>query len=127
MNKRGDTLPLETTIFIVLNLAFFVVMLIFIWSTSGGKIVYEQAYAKEIALMIDTAKPEMNIFIDMSILNEKFKTGDLKEVIKIDTLKKEVILSLSSGRGYSYRYYSGNDISMEIKGDILELNIKEKK
>ena len=36
MDKKGDTIALETVIFIVLNLAFFAILLVFVLQSSEG-------------------------------------------------------------------------------------------
>jgi uncharacterized protein (UPF0333 family) len=66
-NKRGefvDIIGLKETIFLVLNIVFFVIMFGFVYSSGTRAFVYEESYAKQIALLIDNAKPGMNILIN---------------------------------------------------------------
>lgn len=109
LNKRGDMPILGTVIFIVLNLMFALILTYFAYKSSTGAAVYEQSYAKEIAFLIDEAKPNTTIVLGMQkavdIANENGK--DLAGVIKIDDLKKEVTVSLSLDKGYTYQYFSG--------------------
>jgi len=66
MNKRGDEIVMEQAIFIILNLIFFLTLLYFVYNSSSGSFVNEQYYAKQIALMIDEAKPGTVISIDVT-------------------------------------------------------------
>ena len=63
-NKRGSILT-ENIIFIVLNLAFITILLLFLFSKSGGAPILEEKYAKQIALLIDASEPIMTITLDM--------------------------------------------------------------
>lgn len=123
MNKRG--IIYEEIIFLVLNLVFFAVLLVFISQSSEGKLIYEQAYAKQIALFIDEAKPEMEISLDIGDaikIAEKNKI-DVKEIIKIDNEKKKVEVKLGSVGGYSYAYFSQEVVSSEIKENKIIIKV----
>lgn len=124
-NKRGLLYP--EIIFIVLNLVFFAVMLIFIWNSTGGKSLVEERYAKQLALMIDEAKPVMSIAVDMQDalqIASKNKI-DKESIVKINTEEKKVTVKLSAGRGYSYGFFSNTKISSRIEGSILLIKIEE--
>ena len=115
MNKRGSELLREEVVFII----FYVVVLgiLFISSSviSSGALVYEQSYAKKIALMIDSADAEDGV-IRMTINMEKaYQIGKKNEI----DLSKAVIIEdgkvrvrLGSGNGYSYNYFSGYDVKV---------------
>src|SRR3990167_9089783 len=62
-NKKGLDLMHSTIIFIVLNLIFFLAMFAFVARTGSNAAIYEQIYAKEIALAIDQARPGTTISI----------------------------------------------------------------
>ena len=136
-SKRGDTLITETVIFIVLNLLFFAVMLIFVARSASGAVIYEQAYAKQIALMIDDAKAEMTIFLDMENaidIARKSKTigadvsaeNVLKEIVRLEPNNNRVIVSLTRSGGYGFQYFSGYDVELEPSGIHLKIKVKEK-
>ena len=104
MNKKAAIeLTLEEIIFIVLNLAFFVIILLFIINNSNGRPVYEQAYAKQIALLIDEAKPGTIIFINMEdavkIAGNKVSRENM---IKLVGNSVRVQLGLSGGRTFDF-------------------------
>lgn len=134
-SKRADTPLYETIIFLVLNLVFVVVLLIFVWSSGGKAFVYEQIYAKQVALLIDNAKPGMTIFLDVTkiveVANEKIKTVDLDKIVVINQEENKVIVDLSGQGGHSFQYFSDYDISTELNYDygnqkFLKIEIKEK-
>lgn len=125
-DKRGEDI-FPNVIFIVVNILFFSVMMLFVFKASTGAIVYEQAYAKQIALLIDYSKPNTDIKIDFSkaiaVAKENKKTANL---VKIDDVNKEVIVSLSGQGGYAFKYFSDYNVQAEFANNFLVLHIKEK-
>lgn len=120
IGKRG--LIEEELIFIILNLVFFSVMLFFVSNSLNGKALYEQAYAKEIALMIDNSFQNMTIFLDISeliSLNSKIDNS----MIYIDNKNKKAVVKLSNS-GRSFSYFVDYNITTEIQGDKLKIIIK---
>ena len=65
ITKKRGTLLLENVIFIILNLFFLSVLILFLFKQGGGAITLEQSYAKNIALLIDSAKPVMELRLNM--------------------------------------------------------------
>ena len=122
MNKKGDYLVLELTIFIVLNVSFFVIMLIFIRGSTNNDLIYEQTYAKQIALFIDNAKPGMDMVVDVSelytIASANRFTGN---VIRIDNKNRRVFVNLVPGRGYSYGYFVNSSIIWDLNKNTGKL------
>ena len=111
--------------------------MIFILNSSYGALVYEQTYAKQIVLLIDGAKTNTDLGIDMTnaievarkyISTNKAETSDeiLKRAIIIDKEKGTITVSLSGRGGYSYKYFSGYDVNLETAGVILKINVREK-
>ena len=70
MKKRANILT-ENIIFIVLNLAFLTILFLFVFSKMGAAAVLEEKYAKQIALILDAAEPNMKIELDISDAIEK--------------------------------------------------------
>ena len=64
MKKRGQIL-VENIVFIILNLVFLTILILFIFSKSGSEANLEEKYSKQIALIIDSAKPGMTIHLNM--------------------------------------------------------------
>lgn len=125
-SKKGesDTVILENVIFIVLNLIFFSALLIFVYSSGQGKLVYEQMYAKQIALFISGAEPEMELLLDITKPLELAGEKDSEKIFVIDQEENLVKVSLSSAGGYSFQYFSDYDVEFEITGNYLLIKIK---
>ena len=134
-DKRGATDTGEegpaysTIIFIILNLIFFSILLAFIWRAASGALIYEQTYAKEIALMLDKAKPGTEIVIHFK---KGFETAKKNKVlvensVVIDGEMGEVVVRLASNGGYRMKYFS--DLAVEKRFDVenkkLILEIKK--
>lgn len=112
VNKRG-TILVENIIFIVLNLIFLTILILFIARQGEGAIVLEEAYAKEIAMVINSAKPEMTLRFDMKEgfeLAEKNGVGK-KDIVRISGNIVRVRLTNVEGGGYSYSFF--NDVVIE--------------
>lgn len=123
-NKRGEIL-FPTFIFIVLNLIFFLSLLVFVSKASTGTLVYEQAYAKEIALMLDNAKPGMQIKIDFEnglkvAEKNNYAAGKLVEI-----KDNFVIVRLGSNGGYKFGFFTNYDADVTYEDKFVVLNVKE--
>ena len=77
MKKKGTVLT-ENIIFIVLNLVFLTILVLFLFSKVGDVAIMEEKYAKQIALIIDSAKPGMEISLNMEDAIKKAKKKDMK-------------------------------------------------
>ena len=128
--KRAETASpvIENVIFIVLNIMFFAIMILFVVKSTGSAAVYEQAYAKEAALIIDSAKPSMVILMNIEDALKIAKSNSIKEedIVRIDSAEKRIILKFSSKGAYSFQYFNDNEVSAGIRGIFLEINVKEK-
>lgn len=124
-NKKGVDVIMSNIIFILLNLIFFAAMFYFVSRASSGDSFYEQRYAKKIALMIDEAKPNTHIELDISKLMEKADKNNYKDnIVTIENNK--VIVRLRQGKGYNFIYFSDVKIdkleNRETKKLILDVN-----
>lgn len=120
MNKRGEIL-IENIIFITLNLIFLTILILFIARQGEGVIVLEQSYAKEIALMIDSAQPVMILQMDMK---EGIELAKKNGIDKGDIVKRKgniVTIKLSEKSGYSYSFF--NDVDVSIFPNAINENI----
>jgi len=126
MEKRGE-LGLSDIIFIVLNVIFFAILLIFVVRAGNSTAIYEEMYAKKFALMIDSAKPGMVIHMNIEKLNEVAKKNHYNgKIVEIKEEESRVIVRLASGQGYSFQYFSKLSIKAEIAGDYLKIEVGEK-
>jgi hypothetical protein len=107
-NRRGTTLLIENIIFIILNLVFIAILIFFLISRSGSAAVLEEKYAKEIALILDSAKPGMMITLNMADAIKIAKDGLGEESIdKIVSIDKNVVtVKLRENGEYSYSFFN---------------------
>jgi hypothetical protein len=106
-NKKAELLT-ENVIFIILNLVFFSILATFIFIKTNDSALLEEAYAKKIALILDSAEPGMNIVLDMS---DAIKKKDEKYSGKIVDIQGNLVtIKLSQKGGYSYSFF--NDVSL---------------
>ena len=114
--KRGNILT-ENIIFIVLNLVFITILLLFLFSKAGSATILEEKYAKQIALLIDAAEPAMTIHLNMEDAikiaeKENFPAGEIVQITgNIVTVK------LRENGGYSYSFF--NDVGVNANFDTL--------
>tara|TARA_Y100000310_G_scaffold138173_1_gene137066 strand:- start:1854 stop:2336 length:483 start_codon:yes stop_codon:yes gene_type:complete len=124
-DKKGMEILHGAIIFIILNIVFFASLFIFVGVKSTGSGTYEQIYAKQIALLIDQAKPGTEIDIDISRLytiadKNKYYPSGTKGLVEIRPEKNEVNVKLTyQGEGYSFKHFNGADIIWEeVSNDI---------
>ena len=128
-NKKAGTDVLSPQIMVtILNLIFFAILLAFIYRSSQGGLIYEQAYAKEIAMLIDEAKPGMDISfkMDKGIELVEKNNKDKNKIVSID--KNKVIVDLSGKGGYSFEYFSDYNVktSFDEKENVLKIMVGNK-
>jgi len=123
-NKKGEMLH-ETVIFVILNIIFFVVMMLFINLQSSSIHLMEEEHAKQIALLIDSSRPDTNINVFMGEFfarAEKNKINRVNSVI-IDNEKNLVIVKGSEDSSFEYGFFNDVNIKFDFKGDYLILEI----
>jgi hypothetical protein len=120
-SKKANILT-ENIIFIILNLAFLTILILFVFSKAGSAAVLEEKYAKQIALTIDAAKPLMIITLNMQDAFNKMEKDWIKEyVVKIDKENNLVIVKLGEKGGYTYSYFNDVDVNAypDNKGNYI--------
>ena len=124
-NKKGNILT-ENIIFIVLNLIFLSILILFLFSKAGDSAVLEEKYAKQIALIIDSAEPLMKIEINMEDAIAK-AVGE-KYSGKIVTIDGNVVtVKLKEKGGYSYSFFNEVDVeAFQLDDAKYRLTINEK-
>lgn len=125
MNQRAEILH-EHVIFIVLNIVFFSVMLLFVYLQSSSVHLMEEETAKQIALIIDVAKPGTEVSINLKNFFEKAEKNGINRLnsIEIDKEKNLVFVRGSEDSFFEYGYFNdGVDFAYSPKGDYLELVI----
>lgn len=109
MKKRGNIL-VENIIFIVLTLLFFTILSLFVVSKMGSAAVLEEKYAKQIALLIDSAKLGMIISITMEDALEKTEKENF-DFSKVVLIQDNIVnVKLREGAGYSYSFFNNVEL-----------------
>lgn len=107
-SKKAMNFIARNIVFIVLTAAVFGLLFMFVARAGSNVGFYEQAYAKQIALLIDSAKPGTNITMDVSKLVSLAKKNGLKEkLIDIKPNTKEITVRVRDGKGYTYKHFNG--------------------
>ena len=102
-NKKGEIL-IENIVFIILNMVFLTILVLFLLRQGSGAIYLEGFYAKEISLMIDSAHPGTIIRLNMEKPGKTAEEKDwaFDDIVKITGKVVEVKLSEKSGFKYSF-------------------------
>ena len=119
INKKGNILT-ENIIFIILNLVFLSILIIFLFSKMGAAAVLEEKYAKQIALILDSAEPVMIISINMedAIKIAKKENRDLNNIVSIQN--NVVHVQLREKGGYSYSFFNDIDPSIYLNRSSIK-------
>jgi len=126
LNKKADLSLINVIMFLVLNLIFVSGVFIFIDYVGSRALIYEQSYAKQIALIIDNAKSDMVISLDVSEGLEiaKKTENDFSNSFKLKDGR--VYVDLGKGGGYSYEYFTDYKINLNLQEDELLISVQEK-
>lgn len=111
MKEKRGTILVENVIFIILNLVFITILILFLLKQGSGAIVLEQSYAKNIALLIDSSKPVMEMKLNMEdAMDLAEKNGvSREEIVKING--NIVKVKLSAKGGYEYSFFNVVDVT----------------
>lgn len=112
--KKGVIL-MENVIFIILNILFLAILILFLLRQGQGAVLLEQSYAKQIALLIDSAKPGMVIILDMSKAKELAEKNGLEFEEIVIKANNVITVKLSEEGGYSYSFF--NDVDVSVRPD----------
>jgi hypothetical protein len=127
-NKKGMNVLLIEIGFLLFNLIIFFGIAYGVGSFADRDIIYEQAYAKRIALLIDEAKLNTSIELDISeLMNKAVKNKYGGRIVEIENNK--IIVRVSEKGGYGFGYFSDVAVgSIEDRNkQILILDIKNAK
>lgn len=108
-NKRAQEEGNGTITFIILNVLFFGIMLIFLARVGTGVDSIEKVSVRKIALAIDSLRPRAEITLYMPEMFDLAKKNNVEDnMFFIDYKKGEIIVRLKSDGGASFYYF--NDI-----------------
>ena len=125
---EGENMIDSPVIFLILNILFFSILLLFIFKQSTGAFVYEQAYAKQITLLLDSARPGMTIYVNFEkgIEAANKNNFDINNAIKIDDENNAIIVKLSKRGGFATKYFTDYGLDYKIEENYLIINVRDK-
>ncbi len=117
MKKKKGEILLENIIFIVLNLVFLGILVLFLINQGSGAVFLEKFYAKQVALLIDSSSPGtmMKINLERPMKTAEKNGIDFKDIIKIEG--NEVVVSLKDKSSYRYSFF--NDVKINSYTDDI--------
>lgn len=111
--NRGGKILIENVIFIILNLAFLAILVLFIFRQGAGAVNLEESYSKQLALLIDSAKPGMTLLVNMHEVSEdEWFIKNFQKSVKITG--NVVTVKLSEKGGYSYSFFNNVEPEVEV-------------
>lgn len=122
-NKNKKGIVMGTVVFILLNIAFFAMLLFFVVDRCTGTSMKEKVLAREIALFINSAEPNTLILFNIKNYKEIIDKNKIKpeDFIKLEDGRVRVVLA---GSGVVYPYFLDYKIEGKLSGDFFEISIK---
>lgn len=118
-NRKGNILT-ENIIFIILNLVFLSILIVFLFSKMGGTAVLEEKYAKEIALAVDSARPGMTLNLNMADAVKVAEKEGLSAEKFVSINGNVVFVKLSEKGGYYYSFFNDMDVKANFNSTSEE-------
>ena len=119
LRKKGNILT-ENIIFIILNLIFLSILILFLFSKVGAAAVLEEKYSKQIALIIDSAEPGMVIHLNMEDAIKKAEKEGL-DIRRLVTIQNNIVtVRLQEGSGYSYSFFNDVEATPTLEKNNVE-------
>jgi hypothetical protein len=107
LNKKGaENVIMGAVIFILLNILFLSILAFYITRSGNTASIYEETYAKQIALFIDGAKPGTRIELDVSELFAIGRDNSFETIIELDCDENRVTTQLTRNGKYAFEYFS---------------------
>ena len=128
MDKKAVDLLSENIVYILLVVLFLGGMFFAVNQVGRQVTLYEQVYAKQIALIIDKAEPGMDIeYRNFRMFSLAAKNNAPKNILEIDSKRNVVTVRLSPGNGYNYEFFNDVDVVWNIihNDNVITLKIVE--
>ena len=124
MRNKKAIIVLETVIFIILNIAFIMILFTFVSRSGEGSLVYEQAYAKQIGLLLDGARPGTIIYmgVEKGVEIAKENGKNPEEIFRIGN--GTVNVDLAGRQGYNFNYFGNQKINAKLEGVFLKIEVE---
>lgn len=125
MNKKAVNILMENIVFILLVIIFVVIMYFAITRAGSQATLFEQVYAKQIALMINKAEPGIEIEMDIYDMNEIARKNRFSgNYVFINNENNKVNVKLVEGKGYDYYYFNDVDVIWSLDKGKRNLFLK---
>ena len=124
--KKAESALVGQVVMIILTIILFLMIIYYVYDSSKSVVFVEKTYAKQIALLIDSSRPGMNISVDFS---EGFDLAE-KNKISLNNLVRysdnKIIVQLGKRPGYSMSVFTDYNIEInhDEKNKILLLIVK---
>ena len=122
-DKKGNDILFENVIFLILNIIFFSLLVVFVNNSSQEALVYEPFYAKQIALLIDGTMPGSEIILDFSKGIEIAQKNKIPLDRIVSEGNNEVTVTLSENDGYKFKHFSTSSAEFEFEGNKLLVKV----
>ena len=125
LNKKAELLH-ETIIFVVLNVTFLTIMIVFIYLQGNSIHLKEEAIAKRVALLIDVARPGTELNLNLEDFSKRLKKEGVleRDSIKIDEERNLIIVRGSKKSFFEYGYFNdGVKIASNFYNGKLNLKV----
>lgn len=125
MDKKAVNILMENIVFILLIVVFVLIMYFAITRAGSQATLFEQAYAKQIALMIDKAEPGIEIEMDIYDMNDIARKNRFSgNYVSINNEENKVNVKLVEGKGYDYYYFNDVDVIWSLDKGKRNLFLK---
>ena len=105
-SKRSQDLLTGTIMFLILNVLFFGIMILFVSTTGSGDDLLEKKEVRRIILAIDEMRPGTELIIHAGEVYDAAAKNNFKgEIFSVDYESSILTVRVSSGEGQSY-YFS---------------------
>lgn len=112
--KRGALL-VGTVVFLLFTLAFLSVLSVFVIRQSSSTAGFEESYAKQIALLLDAARPGMELTLDMGDAKDASGEWFREHYIDAVTIENNLVrVQLSDDSSYSYSFFSDVSVGVDM-------------
>jgi 5S rRNA maturation endonuclease (ribonuclease M5) len=112
-SRRGQILA-ENVVFIILNLIFLTILILFVFSKMGSEAQLEEKYSKQIALLIDSARPGTMIHLNMEDALEKAKQNGIPYEDVVSISNNLVSVKLRDKTSQSYSFFNDVKVTHEL-------------
>ena len=122
-NKRGDgsDLTYSLTVFLILMAVMTSASLYYLYSSSSITGIYERAYSKQIALILNSAKPGTEIKLEFDGMREIAAEHKYNgAIVSIKPKENLIFVQLSPKSGYSYQFFT------DLSNSVIEVDQKNR-